>query len=131
LVDDCPDSYQNFEVEWDDDTLILPSITEVIHHIRVSEINLAEKTRCVQSCISHLPNNPLLDSVDSFAFIRYAKQCKDVCHNLYRRAKFVGLTSTIRATVKGEIKTLDMTISMIKCTIKKYNENAGKDIETR
>jgi uncharacterized DUF497 family protein len=36
-----------------------------------------------------------------------------------------------RATVKGEIKTLDMTISMIKCTIRKYNEHAGIDIETR
>jgi hypothetical protein len=82
LVDNCPDSYQNFEVEWDDNTLILPSITEVILHIRVSEIKLAEKTRCIQSCISHLPDNSLLDSVDSFAFIRYAKQCKDVLQYL-------------------------------------------------
>jgi hypothetical protein len=69
----------------------------------------------------HIPNNPLLDSVDSFAFIRYAKQCKDVCHNLYRRAKILGLTKTVQATVKGEIKTLDMTISMLKRTIANYN----------
>jgi hypothetical protein len=33
LVNDCPDSYQNYEVEWDDITLILPSLTEVTHHI--------------------------------------------------------------------------------------------------
>jgi hypothetical protein len=43
----------------------------------------------------------------------------------------LGLTGTNRATVKGEIKTLDMTISMIKCTIRKYNKQAGIDIETR
>jgi hypothetical protein len=44
LVDDCPDSYQNLEVEWDDNTLVQPSIAEVIHHIRIRDINLAEKT---------------------------------------------------------------------------------------
>jgi hypothetical protein len=43
LINDCPDSYKNFELEWDDNTLIMPSITEVMHHVRVSEINLTEK----------------------------------------------------------------------------------------
>jgi hypothetical protein len=54
-----------------------------------------------------------------------------VCHNLYRRANVLGLTDTIRAAVKGKIKTLDMTVSMIKCTIRKYNEQVVIDIETR
>jgi hypothetical protein len=43
----------------------------------------------------------------------------------------VGLTKTVQATLKGEIKLLDMTISMLKRTITKYNEHASIDVETR
>jgi hypothetical protein len=41
------------------------------------------------------------------------------------------MTPTVQATAKGDIKLLDMTISMLKHAITKYNERADIDVETR
>jgi hypothetical protein len=43
----------------------------------------------------------------------------------------LGMTPTVQATAKGDIKLLDMTISMLKHAITKYNERADIDVETR